>query len=853
MNENKWKGDVPMKKIAKLLVLLVATVSLAACTTQELTTELPEGLIAPNTTEFNEESKTYKVMAENEYLELAYNEGTAQFKVTNKKDGAQFETVTTEPASNAEKSLFEIYYIDKKNNFSRMYSYSDSVSRGQYQMEQIENGIKLGFTLGEVEQNVFCPPALSKERFEAIVEKIEKSFDQIRFKQSYFLPDLAKVSPEKKADLLKKYPNLENEPLYVLTQDNLPGSMQKEISRILESTGYTEEDYEMDMQNAGELKASENVAFHVNMYVTLEGNELRVEMPIDEIIEVNGGKILSVTLLRNFASPEFGEVGNFLLPDGSGSIMNFYNGKDTANPYKVAVYGNDKAVPVEEQIFSPEQAYLPVFAAQYKEKAMMGIISDGEAFAEVHAWPGSEAAHATAYPVFNLRQNAKAYLQGSTNAAEAFILLQKQLYNGSLAVNYRFYDKHQSQVADLANDYSERLFGESEEGAEQAIYLEFIGAAYNKEGDFSLGSKSLETFTTIAQVREILEDLHQAGVGPLVVRLVGFGEKGMDSVSTKAFKPYKKLGTEKELEALSIWAKDNGIELYIDVNPQYVYNPGTLDGFSKYKDTSYLITNEYGSCYPYWPNTLQMNKLEKPSYILNPVAISEVIGKNTQALGQIGSVGMSLSEVGNNLNSDFQKKKPVDRQTAMKQLGSDLQKASETMPILTNGANAGTLPYLDHVLRVPINKPRFDMADQAVPFVQMVLANRVGYSDLPVNLSSNSEEFVMQTLATGAGFTYVLTGEPNKSLRKTTHSDYYSTQYETWKSDILEKAELLKARQALLSGGITGYEVIAQDVYRINYENGGWIMCNGSDVNYTDNGLTLEPYTYRMGGDADGR
>ncbi|MGL4737185.1 MAG: DUF5696 domain-containing protein [Cellulosilyticaceae bacterium] len=842
-----------MKKFAKVLVLMTAALALSACTTQETTAELPEGLIAPNTTEFKEEGSVYKVVAENEYLKLAYCEGNGGFKVTNKEDGSEFETMTQSPVSNAEKSLFEIYYIDQQNNFSRMYSHSDSVARGQYQMAPIENGMKLTFTLGEVEQNVFCPPAISKERFEAIVSKIEKSFDQIRFKQSYFMPDLAKVSPEKKADLLKLYPKLETEPLYVLTQDNLPSSMQKEISRILEDTGYTEEDYALDMENAGELKASQNVAFHVAMYVTLQGDELSVEVPIGEIEEVNGGKMLSMTMLRNFGSPEFETQGNFLLPDGSGSTMNFYNGKETANPYKVAVYGSDKSVPVEEQIFTPEQAYLPVFAAQYEDKAMMGIIRDGEAFAEIHAAPGSQSSHAAAYPVFNVRQSAKAYLQGSTNAAEAFVLLQKQLYSGSMAVNYRFYDQSQSQVADLANDYSERLFGEQVEASQEAIYLEFIGAAYNKEGDFSLGGKSLETFTTVAQVRSILEDLQQEGVGPLVVRLVGFGEKGMDSVATKDFKLNKKLGSEKELRELIAWAKAQGITLYMDVNPQYVYDPGALDGFSKYKDTAYLISNEYGSSYPYWPNTLQLNKLEKPSYILNPVAVSRVIDENTKQIQELGEMGIALGEVGTSLNSDFQKKKPVDRQRAMKQLAEDLQKADEAVSILTNGANAATLPYVDHVLRVPINKPRFDMADQALPFVQMVLEGRMGYSDMPINLSSNSDEFVMQTLATGAGFTYVLTGESGKSLRKTTHSEYYSTQYETWKTDILEKDKLLKERTSKLEGRIMAYDVLVQDVYRISYENGGWILCNGSDVNYVFEGQVISPYTYVYGGENNGR
>ncbi|MEG0950549.1 MAG: DUF5696 domain-containing protein [Niameybacter sp.] len=795
-----------MKKIIRLLLVLSVIFLFAGCAKEEEVQVLPEGLLEPNTTAFSESDEAYKVVAENEFLTLSYWESAAQFMVSNKKDGSVFKTVTSEPAVNAEKSLFEIYYVDEKNNFARMYSHSDSVARGQYQTELIENGVKVGFTLGEVTQDVFCPPAISKDRFEAILEKIESSFDQIRFKQSYFLPDLEKVSEEKKVSLLKQYPTLEADPLYVLTQENLPSSMQKEISRILEATGYTEEDYEIDMQNAQELKGGKNVVFHVNMYMTLEEDQLQVSIPLDEMIEVNGGKVLSISLLKNFGSPEYGEVGQFILPDGSGSTMKFYNGKENSGAFRVPIYGSDKAIPVEEQIFTPEQAYLPIFTTQYTDRAMIGIVSDGEAFAEIHAWPGSDIAHATAYPVFNVRQMAKAFLQGTQNGTEAFNLLQKKLYDGALTVKYYFFDRNECEVADIASYYASELFGQEKQELEvnkPYIYVEFIGAAYNKEGEFSLGGGQLETFTTVAQARSIVEDLVKEGIGPLAVKLIGFGQKGLDGVPTKAFKLNKDLGTQKELEAFVEWTKANNVALYIDVDPQYAYNPSLLDGFSKSKHTSYLITNEYGESYPYWPNTLQMNKLEKPSYILNPPTVAKSICENNEAIKQYDTVGLSLSGIGNNLNSDFQKKVPIDRENTKKIVEEAIKGIYGNQSMTTNGANAFILPYVDHVMRVPVLKEPFDSVDQAIPFLQMVLNGRVGYSDIPVNLSSNSEDFVRESIDAGAGFTYVLTGEPNKSMRKTTHPEYYSTQYETWKSDILEKNQLLQEqgyKQATFQG-----------------------------------------------------
>ena len=837
-----------MKKVTGLILLIGVVLSLSACADIEIETELPKELIKSNTTEFLEECDDYRTVAENEYLSLDYCEKIAQFRVINKKDGSEFHTITSDPAVNAEKSLFEIYYMDEKNNFSRMYSYSDSVVKGQYETELIDNGVKIAFTLGEVDQNVFWPPAISKDRFEAIVEKIDKQFDKIRFKQSYFLPNLDKLSEERTKDLLKKYPKLETEELYISTQENLPSSMQKEISDILISTGYTEEDYAIDMENTGELKLGKNVIFHVNVYITLEEDRLKVRIPVEEIIEVNGGKILTLSLWGNFASPEYGEEGRFLLPDGAGSLMNFYNGKGNLTSFKVPIYGADKAIPVQEQIFRSEQAYLPIYGVQYKDKGMLAVISDGDAFAEIHAQPGTDITHATVYPVFNVRRNTKAYLQGSQNGAESFTLLQKQLYNGDLEITYHFFEKDHNSLGDMAMYYADEIFQEKVHRKDPLIYLEFIGAAYQEEGEYSLGKQELETFTTIEQVRNIVEELVEEGVGPLSVRLLGFGEYGLDCTATRAFKLNKNLGTQQELNDFSMWAKENDIEIYIDVDPQYVYTTGIGDNFSKTRNVTYTLTNKYGEDYPYSPSTLQINELKKGRYILNPLTVSEVIDKNDEAIQNIGEVGISFRDLGAHLNSDFIKKNPIDRQNALKFLIQDMDKVSNQQGIIVNGANAGILPYVRHVSRVPVDKPQFDNADHSIAFLQMVLSGRIGYSDIPVNLSSNSEKLLMQGIGVGTGFTYVLTGEPNKSLRKTTHPEYYSTSYDFWKDDILKKAKALKERNQYIEGNIIDYEVIDKDVYKVIYSNGSWILCNGLEQSYTYEGNILQPYTYIIGG-----
>lgn len=65
--------------------------------------------------------------------------------------------------------------------------------------------------------------------------------------------------------------------MYLLKQEVLSLSVQREIHRILVDTGYTEADYEKDMENAKELEQTSYPVFNMALYVTLDGE--RVDVP----------------------------------------------------------------------------------------------------------------------------------------------------------------------------------------------------------------------------------------------------------------------------------------------------------------------------------------------------------------------------------------------------------------------------------------------------------------------------------------------------------------------------------------------------------------------------------------------
>lgn len=104
--------------------------------------------------------------------------------------------------------------------------------------------------------------------------------------------------------------------------------------------------------------------------MTLPADEL--EMPTDYLIE-------RVCLLEHFGAALKGSDGYLLLPDGSGSLLYFDNGKDTLAAYSVPVYGRDKALYMEENPYNADGVNLPVFGLKNGASAFLAVIEKGDA------------------------------------------------------------------------------------------------------------------------------------------------------------------------------------------------------------------------------------------------------------------------------------------------------------------------------------------------------------------------------------------------------------------------------------------------------------------------------------------
>ncbi len=775
----------------------------------------------------------YQMMAENDDLALYVNQKTTQFQVLDKKNNAVYYSNPEgdeKSKPDNENALFELSYLSAANQTGTLNSYADSVKKGQFSVTKIDNGVKLQFTVGTAEPFYYCPYGISVERFEAIRDKVADSFDRSQLSANY----------KKSGDL------------YVLSSENLALRTKETIDRILKSTGYNDADYEIDQRN-GETAATVGVCFNIFLYLKLDGDKLIVDMPLGEMSEFNGAVMTQLRLLTNFAAPDPDDAGSyFLLPDGAGSIMNTYNGKGASQDYQVPVYGRDNANPPLEQIFQEEQAYLPVFGIGYADKAVFAEITDGSAIAEIMARTGDDIQHSGVYPMFRTRETARSYLS-STGGTEYFTISQEERYEGSLQLTYKFFEADACSVADMAAYYRGRLFGSETVDADQApLYIEFLGTIRRQNNILGIEMTKPNAYSTLQDVITVGNELLDAGGKNLVFKLTGFFNNGVDTTSALKLKLNKQVGDKKDLQELLNWADEKGVKLYFDVDPQYVYNTAFMDGFSTTKSTSYLLTKTVAHRSSYdpvtfvsWQSTDDSWLVNSP-YLMNPTSISKAIAKIKTTFTDLGIGGVSLRHVGSEVNSDYKEERFIERQKATNMLVEDLASLSD-FTLMTFGANAYALPYMDHAISIPLNSSKYDNTDATVPFLQMVLQGNVAFADESVNLNGNTKTAVLDATRSGAGFYYVLTTSEDSDMSKTQHIDYFSTNYETWKDDILEKIDILNKDGSLLASGIKDYETLANNVYRTTAQDGSYIVSNYSTAEYTYEGTTIAPGGYLTG------
>ena len=601
----------------------------------------------------------------------------------------------------------------------------------------------------------------------------------------------------------------------------------------------------------------EGLYFEIPLEYRLEGDSLVVSIPVKGIKEHNGS-INRIQLLRNMGAAHKSESGYMVVPNGSGSIINFNNGKLTSAAYSQYIYDIDPMAATYTTIENLDTARLPIFGICREDRSLLVEVEKGAATAVVNAEiSGKYNDYNYAYPIFVLR-NVDNLRNFGTSSQDVYVL-EEEMYDINATVRYTFLNEDYTGYDGLANYYREKLIAEGvlvplADGGDIPFYYDVIGGV--KETAHVLGIQRLGTFamTTFEEAEAMAEELAASGITNQVMNLQGWFNEGYYHDAPHDIRIVRDMGSKSDLEALNAALAKLGGTLYTDVDFQRVTYADT--GFnwqsegSRYYGAGYVAS--FGLVNPTTlRNTSGLGYAEPQYDLLSPKFLPRYVEKFAKKIQKYDVAGVSLRDLGSYLTSDKKRTNVINREEALEVVLAQLDLLETTgKKLMVNQANAYSFGYTQDVLNVPMGDNAYAIVDDNIPLYQMILHGCVNYSTDLLNYDDSEDMTltVLQMIETGTAPHYVFTEQPSSRMKNTGMHTFYATTYDVWKEEAVDIYNRVnEALQHVTGAEIIGHEIDGE-VRKIIYSNGVTIYINYNDEAESMDGKTIPAMSYEMEG-----
>ena len=597
--------------------------------------------------------------------------------------------------------------------------------------------------------------------------------------------------------------------------------------------------------------------FIIPVSIVLDNDSFTATVHADEIDEQYGTQeddliyeLVTMNLLQSLGAGRADEEGYLLIPDGSGAVISFNNGKTSTQAYQAQVYGADLAISKTTQTAKTEQTYLPVIGIVKEsagaDNALLAVVTDGDAYAYVNATVNGQATTSINSAWFSFEFRATdTYTIGTKTPLTVFQSGDVRI--NKIAVRYYVLSGDEVNVADLADAYRNYLINEkglTKQSTEDAsdLYVTTMGGTVKKQSVLGFPVDMQTIATSYDEALEIVQKLKDVGVDGITLTYNDFNDSGVKGKISDGVNYSKKLGGKDAFSDLYGYIKNNGFTLYPEVDIMEYVRSGY--GYSFTLNSSKRITNAYATQTAYELAFGTPDTDVKPHWtILSPRYWSDLFTKITKSFTSEGIDTISLNQATSVLYSDFGRKNNkgedhILREDAQNLLLAGYQQLKDAgISIIAQECNAYALPYVSSITNVPMYSSNYDLFDYDVPFYQMVVHGYIPYCSKPVNASSNADELLLLSMMTGASVHYEFMYNSPNDFTDSMYDRYFYSNYEGWLEKAAEDYKLFKENVSGLSDKtITKYERNAEKNFTVTYSDGTVINIDTDALTYTING-----------------
>ncbi len=574
--------------------------------------------------------------------------------------------------------------------------------------------------------------------------------------------------------------------------------------------------------------------FRIPVEFTLGAGFLSARIIASEIEEYGSSRILTITLLPFFGAGGQRDEGYILVPDGSGALIRFNNGRYAAAPYQEYVYGRDPVLSVVYNRTVRQRIHLPVFGVKKGAQAFLAVITAGEYLARIEASvSGSGSGYNSAACSFRYRESDNVILAEADWSAKDVTLLAEG-HSAVDAFEVRYYPLAQAEAdwPGMASRYRRFLQEEAGVHAEGPILgvplqVDLYGAIKKDRSILGIPLTVVQVLTTFREAAGILARLRESGVDDIVVSYHGWTRGGEHDRVPAALLPERRLGGVRGFQDFLRSAREAGVEVYPDADLLEVYRSG--NGYFRSFVAARTVMRAPAAQFEFRLSTYAKNTVKPFWYLLSPLRLAGAAGRFATSFRAFSdATGPSVGLLGMMVYSDFKRRRVVDRQSAGAVWTDALASIRrDAGPILVRDANAYALPFARRVSDAPLYSSRFDVADEEIPFYPMVLHGLIPYAGPAINLASDMHDAVLRTVEYGAGPAFTWAAAEASYLKETDFDNLFSAPYEPW----LEEAGRLSRRMSdelrgAASAPMVSHERLAEGVYETVYAEGTRVVVN---------------------------
>jgi hypothetical protein len=597
---------------------------------------------------------------------------------------------------------------------------------------------------------------------------------------------------------------------------------------------------------------------------TLEENYLKVSVDVPAIKEDYGDKILSkLSFMRTFGAAGVNDEGYFVIPDGSGTIVNFNNGKTIAPQYSGTVYGTDiTKVPITATNLT-QNVSLPMYGIVKNGSGMMAVVDKGDAQSSVNTYVSglnNKVYYNACFFDFLMRGKDEFTMNGTNNDASSLTVYEP--YGMKIPkIEVRYYPVSDNagtvDFVDIAAKYREYLINDkgvtpAVNDGNTSLYLNFYGGTIKQESIVGFPVKLPYAVTKFDTATDILQRISAQGVPEMVVTYEDFTQANIkDQVASKGT-PASILGGKSDFNNLLSFAKGAGIKVYPSVsNISFV----TGGGFNTITDAAVRITGQFSRQTVFDLAHKIPNQYYDELALLSPLAYSRIYKGLTASYPNLGYEGISLGDTANTIYGDYGRSHSGREESkAIITAGYEGLKAAG-LSILADNANAYAIPYADHITNIPLESSGFDIFDRDIPFYQIAMYGLLPVSTIGVNGEARMGNAILEAVSAGSSLTFDMIGVTADDIKDTMYDSLYYAEAERW----IEVSAKAWEFQNLVLGDLGGTTIVGYDIVEngrpggatahgkvitTTFSNGTVLVTDLSNRTITKNGTVISLYDY---------